>query len=723
MSKVLTAIFSFIGRLYKFFIYGCLVIMFISLINGFVGNLNGDNDGTKLADGFTISAYNVALDVKEDNKIDVTENITVDWYEAYHHGIYKFTPIWLQYTGQDGKTVKRKANISNYEAVGEPYSIDTVKKKERIKIGSASETVGYGEKTYVIKYTYDMGKDPYKGFDELIFHAFGDYWGTEIKNASISVTMPKNIEGYNINFFTDKLRKNNVTDVVDYYVSGNTLSASFNATKNYQKQLASYCNEDYNRKADGTCDYDNFSTHYQKLEKSLTLDIELPEGYFVGGSWNYGWASFLISMIIFILTGWTIYKWLRFGKDHPKRVETVEFYPPDNLSAAEVGYVYNKNQTSKKLTIALIIELASKRYIKIDDLKDQDNKIQITNLIPKPLAVKEFDNTLAKRQIEIKKLKDSDDNLNRVETMMMKYLFKKEDTKIVDINIDKFLEVKDRLVNGGYIEIVSDNLETREQELAERKALYEKEVKQYEIDMEKYNKEIAKLAVLSSLEKIVYDRLFEVGDVIILSEHQTFYKAFGEVDAELKSSFKDKVHDSYATKQMGKAILINVIILALSLVSYIIVEDLDPAWSILYYLAFLCNFINLFFTIFMKRKTEYGEYITARIKGFRNFLMIAEKERLEALVSQNPNYFYDILPYTYAMNISKKWIKKFEDIPMPEVDMGTFDYGSDLAYYSLYDNVYFPVSSSSSSGGCSSCGGGCSSCGGGCSSCGGGGSW
>ena len=111
----------------------------------------------------------------------------------------------------------------------------------------------------------------------------------------------------------------------------------------------------------------------------------------------------------------------------------------------------------------------------------------------------------------------------------------------------------------------------------------------------------------------------------------------------------------------------------------------------------------------------------ARVKGFRHFLLVAEKDRLEALVSKNPNYFYDILPYTYALNISRKWIKKFENIPMPEVEMGTFDYSSDSSFYSLYDSVYVPASSSS--GGCSSCGGGCSSCGGGCSSCGGGGSW
>ena len=94
------------------------------------------------------------------------------------------------------------------------------------------------------------------------------------------------------------------------------------------------------------------------------------------------------------------------------------------------------------------------------------------------------------------------------------------------------------------------------------------------------------------------------------------------------------------------------------------------------------------------------------------------------MVADNPNYFYNLLPYTYVLNISKKWIKKFENIYFPEIDMGNFNYSSDYSYHNLYDNVYHPIPdfTAISSGG-SSGGGGCSSCGGGCSSCGGGGSW
>ncbi len=424
------------------------------------------------------------------------------------------------------------------------------------------------------------------------------------------------------------------------------------------------------------------------------------------------------------MTAFTIYRWIKYGKDYPKETQTVEFYPPDNLNAAEIGYVFNKWQPSKKFTIALIVQLASKGYIKIDDLKDKDNDIQITNLIAKPKELKEFDKTLPKRKIKIKKLKDADTNLTKEENTMMIYLFKNGDTKLLETNIDKFLKVQDKLVQDGYIEIVSDNEKDRLIDVDNKKAQYDREVEQYNKDMEQYTNKLTTLPTISNLEKIVYDRLFENEDVVILSKHKTFYKAFDDVSSELKDSFKYKVYDEQSAKKFVGAILRGIVILLLSIVSYKYVEDLDPNWGILYYLSFICNLINLFFILFMKRKTQYGEYITAKVKGFRHFLMTAEKSRLEALVVENPNYFYNILPYTYALNISKKWIKKFENIPIPEADMGTFNYGSDYAYSNFYNNVYYPKPDySSSSSGCSSCGGGCSSCGGGCSSCGGGGSW
>lgn len=681
-----------------------------------------ENENIKLADGFTIDSYNVVLDVKEDNKVYVQENLVVNWEENYHHGIFRYIPEWLEYKGKDGKVIKRKSNVLNLVANNESYSTDRVNKKARIKIGDPNQYVSLGLKQYDISYLYDMGSDPYKGFDEFIFHTYGDYWGTEIKNASIEVHMPKSIEGKKINFYIDKYRKNNVTKYVDYTVNDNILYAKFNQEKYLDAQIKDYCLKEINI-INGVCDFNYDSTNNKKLDKALTVDIELPDNYFVKGSFNYGFFSFSIIIIIFLITIYTIYNFKRFGKDFPKRVKTVEFYPPNNLNPAEVGYIYKK-QSKERLSIALIIQLASKGYIKIDEI---DKDIQITNLIIKPEKLKSFEESLPKRVIEVRKLKESDELLDKKATTMMIHLFKKSDTKKVVANMNKFLEVADTLVNGGYIEIISDNNQDRYSDLESKREKYKQKEKQYEVDSIKYEEALSKVKPLSTLEKVIYDRLFVDKNVVKISSHKSLYIAFNDVWNMLEDEMKDLIFDKKATFKMIISIIITILVLILNIISYFVVEDMDPSWSILYFMGFICIFINVFFTIFMKRRTEYGEEMVARVEGFRDFLVKVEKEKLEMLVMENPSYFYDILPYTYVLNISKVWISKFENIPMQSMDMGSFNYSSDKSFYSMASSVYYPSITPSAGGGssssCSSCGGGCSSCGGGCSSCGGGGSW
>ena len=66
----------------------------------------------------------------------------------------------------------------------------------------------------------------------------------------------------------------------------------------------------------------------------------------------------------------------------------------------------------------------------------------------------------------------------------------------------------------------------------------------------------------------------------------------------------------------------------------------------------------------MKKRTPEGNVLLGKIRGFRNFLVTAEKNKLEMLVLKNPAYFYNILPFTYVLDVSDKWIKKIENIAL-----------------------------------------------------------
>lgn len=50
------------------------------------------------------------------------------------------------------------------------------------------------------------------------------------------------------------------------------------------------------------------------------------------------------------------------------------------------------------------------------------------------------------------------------------------------------------------------------------------------------------------------------------------------------------------------------------------------------------------------------------IIGFRDFLRDAEKDRLESMLKDDPQYYYNILPYANVLGVSKIWSDKFKDL-------------------------------------------------------------
>ena len=125
----------------------------------------------------------------------------------------------------------------------------------------------------------------------------------------------------------------------------------------------------------------------------------------------------------------------------------------------------------------------------------------------------------------------------------------------------------------------------------------------------------------------------------------------------------------------------------------------------------------------MKKRNRNGAIMHARIDGFKNFLETAEKDRLEKLVKENPKYFSDILPYTYALDVSETWVKQFEDIAYtpPEwyvdssgasFDAVTFTSFMTKSMSDISDAMTYSHVESSSSGSDFSGGGGGSSSGG-----------
>ena len=81
--------------------------------------------------------------------------------------------------------------------------------------------------------------------------------------------------------------------------------------------------------------------------------------------------------------------------------------------------------------------------------------------------------------------------------------------------------------------------------------------------------------------------------------------------------------------------------------------------------AAVASFICLFFTAFMKKRTEKCVDWMGRLLGLREVIKTAELDRLKAMAEDNPEWFYSVLPYTYVFGLSDVFAKRLETLAIP----------------------------------------------------------
>ena len=132
-------------------------------------------------------------------------------------------------------------------------------------------------------------------------------------------------------------------------------------------------------------------------------------------------------------------------------------------------------------------------------------------------------------------------------------------------------------------------------------------------------------------------------------------------------------------------------------------------YLITYIIGIICATIISIFIYYMPKRTKYGNEMLGKIRGFKRFLETAEKEQLETLVEKNPEYFYNILPYTYALGVSDKWVKQFESIAIKEPEWYDSQNGFSMnTFGSFIDTTMSSVSTAMTSSPSSDSGGGSS---------------
>ena len=612
---------------------------------------------------FETERFDVTINVKDDNSAYITENVEISVLSPIH-GIYRYIPLanTVQYFDQQGELIdKVRKNMKVEDITVERDMYEAYKENGNmvLRIGDPDKLIKEPHQ-YTYSYRARMYDDGIKDYDVFYYNVIPNDWETPIKASTVTITMPKEFAEGDVNVLVGRpegglFGSDDEIFGKQYYewsVEGNTI------TINTLKQLpqGSY----------------------------ITVGIMLPEGYFSGELSDR--RSYLILYVIGLASGLLmLYMWFTKGRD-PKSVQTVEFYPPDDLTPAEIGYIID-GTVDRKDVLSLLIYFANKGYLAIEETgKDAYTVHRLRELPP---TAKDYEHVLFDGLFAYG---NSADLTNLPEDFYTTYQAARE--------------------------AIANTYQTRSKRLFSRTA-------------SKWR--IASFAIVmaaSLLGGLIIGNLYGNIGLMGASAGVIVCLVWSYILAILVEDRK------YVSKKGGRftKTILSLVLLVLAMAGTYLYMYLSVGARLAAILFIFMEGAGYFAVRFMRARTKFGAELLGKVLGFKEFINVAELGKLEMLVEEDPSYFYDILPYAYVMGLSKKWAKKFENIHTEAPGWYSASYGGGAAFnswmfYRSFDHcmdtagsyIATPPSAGGFEGGGSFGGGGFS--GGGGFGGGGGGSW
>lgn len=533
--------------------------------------------------------FDVNVQVEENHVFHVRETISVN-FSQQQHGIFRYIPY------EPGIYT-----IKNVQVEG--YKYETSKEMNNgiyqtiVQIGNGDEYVT-GRQKYVITYDLVAYQDKTSSQDFFSMDLLPTEWETPIRKSVMTVTMPKDIDPDAIQIFSGYYGTNWNSGNIRFRYDADTYTITLKTENLYGGM-------------------------------GVTMNMDLPEGYWVGAE-NMDWVLNLILGLFVAVPVIAAILWFLFGRD-PKIVKTVEFYPPEGMTPAEIGYIIDGKVDANDI-ISLMIYFAEKGYISIKECEDGD--------------------------FELSKLKPiGEEEKNFVKTFFHA-IFEQSDTVSLRHLPADFGEM--------YLTVISmlKDYYTGERRLYTRKSFVSRMIGAVLMLLP-----VVGGYLLSVLMSFAY--IFAAGVVILL-----LFLLPGEY--LLLRTFDKK--DFY---RKGKLILMFTLSMGLIIVGTLISAAGSTVLTetALTGVAMIAStLVTLLFVVLMKARTKQSAVWQGKILGFRDFIEKAELEKLKLLAEENPSYFYHIMPYAYVMGLSDVWAKNFETIPTHAPDWYSGYQGRDFVF-------------------------------------------
>lgn len=511
--------------------------------------------------GYTTQSFDVNVVTDEDHVFHVSEEIHVD-FDQYRHGIYRYIPDGERYYG-----------VRNVRVQGYTYSVYSESGNTVVQIGDPDYTV-YGPQTYRITYDIVGYRDDSKEEDYLSLDLLPTGWSTEIESSSLRIEFPKEIDG--IETYVGVYGDEGDGGYFDISSNGNVYTA--------------------------------VSRDTIPRGAGLTIKATLPEGYWVN---PYSRDSALpgIYGLLAVMGMLMLLLWLFIGRDDPI-IQTVEFYPPEDMDPLEIAYVGNDEVSSKDIP-ALFMYMANKGYV---DIREN-----------------------GKKQFSLIRKSDLEGERHHTREIYSALFHGRRNKADLNDLPESFGEVA-----AGVSGDVKKTVEGRQRSFSP-------------VSKAGRTVGLAFCLLIPLITAAAYSWLTYGAGAGLMGLLMALVMFVSMVTLVAKT-------DSFRTKKRPVRITIGFLIFLAAMLAEasMIVSDY-PLLAVIFVCSSLAAAVA---TIFVRRRMN--NELFGKVLGFRDFIRTAEYDRLKMLSDEDPAYYFNILPYACVFGMSTKWADKFADFKIPQ---------------------------------------------------------
>lgn len=351
----------------------------------------------------------------------------------------------------------------------------------------------------------------------------------------------------------------------------------------------------------------------------ITLQANLPEGFWKGTKSVSPIRAYLFAALFILFMAMCLVYELLHRRKRPLMV--IEYNAPDDICSAEVGVIIDDSADISDLN-SLIVWWASKGHLKLRETFTDEGKVDIrlTVLKPLPKDAPEYQQLFWNvffgkgNAVSLSELGDKHEEISKAQLALAKYFKGKRQVtstnwKMVFVAICMFL--------CGFLLFA-----------------YGSSVANWHNKDMRFAWGFAGLAFVAMCIRMLFSKwdMIKSRKKITLQYATILFFAIASL-----AVFNTKCYN--APDYLLSQSLLNIII--------------GSSWLV----ALLSSRLA--------KDTAYRMEKMSLLLGFREFIQKAELPMLKAQVDENPEYFYDVLPFAMVFGLTSKWQKHFKDIDIP----------------------------------------------------------